>query len=168
MMFGSGAKKLLRSEPQSFIGDSTSPTGRVAGNILVGRFGEDEQLAAPDIEDVALQQRMIRRGKRVMLLICGLVLAICTGTFWLFGVVVAGTRSSMCGTIGQLSAPDCKNVSWEFLVGSISLGIVLLTVIGMTCAVLFQLPASARKRRNLREQRRQVDGGGVANTVGEA
>jgi hypothetical protein len=157
----------LHSEPESFIGDTTNPTGRIAGNILTGKFGEDEMLAAPEIEDVALQQRMMRRGKRVMLLICVLVMAICTGTFWLFGVVVAGTRSSMCGSIGQLSAPDCKKVSWEFVVGSISLGIVLSAVIGMTCGVLFQMPASAKKRRNLREQRRQAAGGDAANTVGE-
>lgn len=145
----------MRSQPEAFIGSDFSPTGRIAGNILTGKFGEDEMLAAPDIEDVALQQRMIRRGKRVMLLICLLVLMLCAGTFWLFGVVISGTRSTMCGTFGQLSAPDCTNVSWEFVLGSSSLGIVLLFAIGMTGAILFHLPGSASKRRRLREQRRQ-------------
>ena len=57
-MLGSGVKKLMRSEPESFIGVSTSPAGRLAGNILTGKFGEDEMLAAPDIEDEALQQAL--------------------------------------------------------------------------------------------------------------
>ena len=156
-MLGSGVKKLMRSEPESFIGESISPAGRLAGNILTGKFGEDEMLAAPDIEDEALQQRMIRRGKRVVVIICVLVLGFCAGTFWLFGVVVAGTRSSICGTLGQLQAPECNSVTWEFVVGSTSLGIVLLFTLSMTGMILCQMPASATKRRKLREQRRQAE-----------
>ena len=150
----SSPTKLLESEPESFIGTETSPTGRIAGNILTGKFGEEEMLAAPDIEDLDLQQRMIRRGKRVLVFYLVLVLAICAGTFWLFGVVVSGTRSSMCGSIGQLSPPECTKVSWEFVVGMISLGIVLLFSMGMTCGLLLQMPSSAKQRRRLREQRR--------------
>ena len=147
----------MQSEPDSMIGTDTIPTGRIAGNIYRGKFGEDEMLAAPDIEDRELQQRIMRRGRRVMLCVLLSVLLLCAATFYVFGVLVSGNRETMCGVVGHLASPACTRVSWEFVVGASALGIVLLVTLGLTASVLFQMPASARRRRKLREQRRRYN-----------
>ena len=154
-MLGDPTGKLLKEEPESLIGTSHLPH-KFAGNIYSGKFGEDAMLAAPDLSDVALQRRMMRRAKIVISVIIMLVIVFCVLVFFVFGLVVSKNAGNACGTYGQLRSPQCDRVSWEFVVGTVSLVIVVMSTLGQGAAVVCILPAGARKRRRLREERAQL------------
>ena len=155
-MLGDPTGKLVKQEPETFIGTSHLPHKEIAGNIYNGKFGEDAMLAAPDITDEALQRRMMRRAKMVISVIIVLVIVFSVLVFFVFGLVVSKTSGTMCGAYGQLRSPQCDRVSWEFCCGAASLAFVVVMAVSQGVFVMCVLPAGARKRRRLREERAQL------------
>ena len=74
-------------------------------------------LGAPDVQCPKLRKKLLRRAKKVLIVVVLATLLFLVPTFFLFGMLINHlNEDKMCGAIGQLSAPECTHVSWEFCV----------------------------------------------------
>lgn len=104
-----------------------------------------------DIEDEAVQQRIMRRGRMVYCVIMVVVLLVLTPSFFGIGMLLGSMNGEICGSIGQYQAPACTEVAWEFVVGASAMGFVLVYLIVPGLPMIFCIfPRKAKKRRRLR------------------
>ena len=128
-----------------------SPEEWVDIDVLTGKGSEEEVLAAPDVQCPKLRKKLLRRAKKVLIVVVLATLLFLVPTFFLFGMLINHlNEDKMCGAIGQLSAPECTHVSWEFCAGASSLGLVILFLLVNVVFVFVMGPAAAEKRQKLR------------------